>query len=371
MLKLLQNTLIAHGVPKEVAQIIEGAVIVAALWLQRHGGVSAHDDHRCHPRRHVPGVAACRSACCSSARARSSRSSSSSSSARCATARASPPASTCSSFTGDTAKYGLVALGMTFVIMTGGIDLSVGSVAALGGVVAVKVSEHGLLPGLLAGIAAGAAVGRAQRLADHQAPAAAVHRHAGHPAGGPRARAQPGRHPGGGRRARRLPEARRAGPCSACRSRRGRCSSPSSSARRCCDYTAGAAGSSRSAATSTRPGSWACRWPAPTFSVYVLSGALAGCAGVFLGSQNGSVDTAAGQGWELSRHRRGRRRRHAAHRRRRVGAVDPGRRAAAAADLQPDRLRERQAASSASAPTGSRSSAAPSCSSSCCCRCGW
>jgi galactofuranose transport system permease protein len=38
MLKLLQNTLIAHGVTKEVAQIIEGAVIVAALWLQRHEG---------------------------------------------------------------------------------------------------------------------------------------------------------------------------------------------------------------------------------------------------------------------------------------------------------------------------------------------
>src|SRR3954466_15916946 len=64
-----------------------------------------------------------------------------------------------SSFTGDTAKYGLVALGMTFVIMTGGIDLSVGSVVALGGVVAIKVSEHGLLAGLLVGIAAGAAVG--------------------------------------------------------------------------------------------------------------------------------------------------------------------------------------------------------------------
>ena len=28
--------------------------------------------------------------------------------------------------------------------------------------------------------------------------------------------------------------------------------------------------------------------------------ALAGCAGVFLGSQNGSVDTAAGTGWELT-----------------------------------------------------------------------
>jgi simple sugar transport system permease protein/ribose transport system permease protein len=36
MLKLLQNTLIAHGIPKEVAQMIEGAVIIAALWLQRH-----------------------------------------------------------------------------------------------------------------------------------------------------------------------------------------------------------------------------------------------------------------------------------------------------------------------------------------------
>jgi simple sugar transport system permease protein/ribose transport system permease protein len=35
MLKLLQNTLITHGITKEVAQMIEGGVIVAALWLQR------------------------------------------------------------------------------------------------------------------------------------------------------------------------------------------------------------------------------------------------------------------------------------------------------------------------------------------------
>ena len=35
LLKLLQNTLISHGITKEVAQIIEGAVIVGALWLQR------------------------------------------------------------------------------------------------------------------------------------------------------------------------------------------------------------------------------------------------------------------------------------------------------------------------------------------------
>jgi ribose/xylose/arabinose/galactoside ABC-type transport system permease subunit len=36
MLKLLQNTLIVHGVTKEVAQMIEGGVIVLALYLQRH-----------------------------------------------------------------------------------------------------------------------------------------------------------------------------------------------------------------------------------------------------------------------------------------------------------------------------------------------
>ena len=35
MLKLLQNTFIAHGITKEVAQMIEGAVILVALYVQR------------------------------------------------------------------------------------------------------------------------------------------------------------------------------------------------------------------------------------------------------------------------------------------------------------------------------------------------
>jgi len=54
---------------------------------------------------------------------------------------------------------GLISLGMAFVIMTGGIDLSVGSVIALGGVVAAHASPSGPLVGLLAGVGAGAAVG--------------------------------------------------------------------------------------------------------------------------------------------------------------------------------------------------------------------
>jgi len=55
--------------------------------------------------------------------------------------------------------FALVALGMCFVIMTGGIDLSVGSTAALGSVVAALASPYGLLPGLAAGVGAGLVVG--------------------------------------------------------------------------------------------------------------------------------------------------------------------------------------------------------------------
>jgi galactofuranose transport system permease protein len=55
--------------------------------------------------------------------------------------------------------FALVALGMCYVIMTGGIDLSVGSTAALGSVVAALASPYGLVPGLLAGVAAGLAIG--------------------------------------------------------------------------------------------------------------------------------------------------------------------------------------------------------------------
>ena len=43
----------------------------------------------------------------------------------------------------------VIALGMTFVIITGGIDLSVGSVYALGGVVAAWASQHGLLAAIV------------------------------------------------------------------------------------------------------------------------------------------------------------------------------------------------------------------------------
>lgn len=55
--------------------------------------------------------------------------------------------------------FALVSLGMCFVIMTGGIDLSVGSVAALSSVVAALLSPYGLVPGLFGGLGAGLAAG--------------------------------------------------------------------------------------------------------------------------------------------------------------------------------------------------------------------
>jgi ribose/xylose/arabinose/galactoside ABC-type transport system permease subunit len=204
-----------------------------------------------------------------------------------------------SSFTGDTAKYGLVALGMTFVIMTGGIDLSVGSVVALGGVVAIKVSEHGLLPGLLAGVAAGAAVGVLNgllitrlRLPPFIVTLATLLAVRG--------------------LALTLAETRAAVAAPGGFQKLGSWSLLGLPVAAWAMFLAFLVG-----AAVLKYSPWGRRVLAiggnvdaaklmglpvgrTTFSVYVLSGALAGCAGVFLGSQNGSVDTAAGQGWELT-----------------------------------------------------------------------
>jgi ribose transport system permease protein len=54
---------------------------------------------------------------------------------------------------------GLVALGMTVVILTGGIDLSVGALLAVGGVVAAQLSASGSLVAIVAGIGSAALLG--------------------------------------------------------------------------------------------------------------------------------------------------------------------------------------------------------------------
>ena len=54
---------------------------------------------------------------------------------------------------------GLVALGMTFVILTGGIDLSVGAVLAVAGVAAVYFAQYGTLAAIAAGVGFAAVIG--------------------------------------------------------------------------------------------------------------------------------------------------------------------------------------------------------------------
>ncbi|HWS56238.1 MAG TPA: ABC transporter permease, partial [Pyrinomonadaceae bacterium] len=54
---------------------------------------------------------------------------------------------------------GLAALGMTFVILTGGIDLSVGALVAVAAVVGAGLAGQGTFVAVAAGVAAGAALG--------------------------------------------------------------------------------------------------------------------------------------------------------------------------------------------------------------------
>lgn len=58
----------------------------------------------------------------------------------------------------------LIALGMGFVIMTGGIDLSVGGTAALASVAAALASPWGMAAGVAAGVGAGLLVGAANAM---------------------------------------------------------------------------------------------------------------------------------------------------------------------------------------------------------------
>lgn len=63
------------------------------------------------------------------------------------------------SFLRYNSMFALIALGMTFVIITGGIDLSVGATAAMASVVAALMSGQHWVAGLLGGVLAGLAVG--------------------------------------------------------------------------------------------------------------------------------------------------------------------------------------------------------------------
>src|SRR5215203_285433 len=62
-------------------------------------------------------------------------------------------------FLNNNTYYALIALGMTFVIISGGIDLSVGSVAVLAAVAAAQLSVYGLWSALIGAVLIGLVAG--------------------------------------------------------------------------------------------------------------------------------------------------------------------------------------------------------------------
>ena len=64
-----------------------------------------------------------------------------------------------STFLRYNAMFGLISLGMCFVIITGGIDLSVGSVVAMSSVVGALLSPYGVVVAVLGAVASGALIG--------------------------------------------------------------------------------------------------------------------------------------------------------------------------------------------------------------------
>src|ERR1041385_4708536 len=59
------------------------------------------------------------------------------------------------------AVFGIIAVGQLLIILTAGIDLSVGSVLGLTGAITAELLVHGvgIVPAILVGMAAGAAIG--------------------------------------------------------------------------------------------------------------------------------------------------------------------------------------------------------------------
>ena len=201
------------------------------------------------------------------------------------------------------ALFGIVSIGMTFVILTAGIDLSVGSIVAVAAVVSAMLLDAGvpmplvMLAGLAIGIALGAINGAGITLGRH----AALHHDARHDGHGPRPR-----HDHLGRPSRSISRGRVG---------RLRLARPRQSSRLpvpvwifavvavaayvVLRFTPSAATSMPSAATRRRRGSPASMSGCTIFSVYVISGVLSALTALIFVSRLTVGEPVAGVGLEL------------------------------------------------------------------------
>jgi ribose/xylose/arabinose/galactoside ABC-type transport system permease subunit len=153
IIQLLRYTLLANGVPDAAALVVKGAIIAAAVWLQRRGQDVAASPPIVPERqirnkllalldRHRALVALVLLIVFGALRYD----------------RFISPYNIFSVLRYNS-MFALTGLGMCFVIITGGIDLSVGAVAALSSVVSAILSPYGMFTGLAGGIGAGLLLG--------------------------------------------------------------------------------------------------------------------------------------------------------------------------------------------------------------------
>ena len=145
LVQLIGYTLLANGVPDEVALVVKAAVIVAAVAAR---GGRAHfvapADFRVLGGVQSRGVYVALAALVVFGALRYDRF---------------LGEYNIESFLNYNTMFILISVGMCFVIVSGGIDLSVGAVAAMASVVAALLSDYGLAVALPAGVAAGLAAG--------------------------------------------------------------------------------------------------------------------------------------------------------------------------------------------------------------------
>ena len=208
---------------------------------------------------------------------------------------------------------GVLAIGMTFVIATAGIDLSVGSMVAAAGVFGgIMIGDGGTssIVFIVAAIAFATALGSINAIADRLRARRAVHRDARDVldrAEGSRCCSTTSSPSAcSTSTAARSPTRRPSRCCGSATAGSSGSRSPSTSSSRsrspagsCSTARATAATSWPSAATARPRGSPACRSRKIIFSVYVLAGLLAGIATVLLCARLGSASPVSGNLYEL------------------------------------------------------------------------
>ena len=155
LMQLIAATLITHNLPDSGTRMVQAVIILGAVFIQRQRSRRDDGDRRPGDRglspwrsatattRREPPTGASASPACSSAAARSSSSRSSTILASLVFGTRFASVDNFLNILEASSFLGLVAVGMTFVIIGGGIDLSVGSLLALSAVLAAYGSQYG------------------------------------------------------------------------------------------------------------------------------------------------------------------------------------------------------------------------------------